>query len=117
MAARAKRYAMVIDSKKCINCKACLVACRAENSVPLAHSRPWINEETRGVWPKLMAVFQPEQCHQCSHPACVRVCPTECLEMQGEIPWLPRPLDCVSCSTCCLVCPADALRLVAPDPA
>ena len=65
MAARTKRYALVIDSKKCINCKTCVVACRAEYNIPLTYSRPWIDEETRGTWPKLMAVFQPEQCHHC----------------------------------------------------
>jgi Fe-S-cluster-containing hydrogenase component 2 len=42
---------------------------------------------------------------------CVKVCPTDCLEMNGPLPWLPRPLDCVSCALCCVVCPVDALRL------
>ncbi len=42
-----KRYALVIDAKKCINCKACVVACRAENRVPLGYSRDWIGEEHR----------------------------------------------------------------------
>jgi NAD-dependent dihydropyrimidine dehydrogenase PreA subunit len=27
------------------------------------------------------------------------------------LPWLPRPLDCVSCAACELVCPADAIRV------
>src|SRR6266567_1772212 len=67
-----KRYALVIDSRKCINCKACVVACRAENQVPLGHSRNWINEEHRGAWPKLMASFEPEQCHHCANPSCAR---------------------------------------------
>ena len=39
------------------------------------------------------------------------VCPTECLEMAGPLPWLPRPGDCVSCELCVSVCPAEALRL------
>ena len=33
--------------------------------------------------------------------------------MDGPLPWLPRPLDCVSCSLCVLVCPTDALTLKA----
>jgi ferredoxin len=33
--------------------------------------------------------------------------------MAGPLPWLPRPLDCVHCALCVLVCPADALRLAA----
>jgi ferredoxin len=46
---------------------------------------------------------------------CVAVCPTQCLEMAGPLPWLPRPLDCVRCGACVLVCPADAIRM--DDPA
>ena len=108
MAARPKRYAMVIDSKKCINCKACIVACRAENFVPLAYDRPWINEETRGVWPKLMAVFQPEQCHQCSHPACVRVCPTGAWYRRPDGIVVVNEADCVGCRYCMIACPYKA---------
>jgi Fe-S-cluster-containing dehydrogenase component len=97
MAETAKRYALVIDSKKCLNCKACVVACRAENKVPLAYNRPWINEETRGAWPKLMAAFQPEQCHHCAHPACVRVCPTGASHQRDDGIVVVRDNDCVGC--------------------
>jgi formate hydrogenlyase subunit 6/NADH:ubiquinone oxidoreductase subunit I len=45
---------------------------------------------------------------------CVRVCPTDCLAMDGPLPWLPRPDDCVCCALCVLVCPAEALRLAEP---
>ncbi len=46
---------------------------------------------------------------------CVEVCPTRCLEMDGPLPWMPRPLDCISCSLCVAVCPADALRMAAAE--
>lgn len=46
---------------------------------------------------------------------CPAVCPTDCLEMAGPLPWLPRPRDCVSCSLCVLICPAGALHLAPPD--
>ena len=42
---------------------------------------------------------------------CVDACPTVCLRLTGPLPWLALPLDCVSCALCCLVCPADALRM------
>ena len=44
---------------------------------------------------------------------CVAVCPTGCLAMNGATPWMPRPLDCVSCTLCVRVCPTDALRMSA----
>jgi NAD-dependent dihydropyrimidine dehydrogenase PreA subunit len=51
------------------------------------------------------------RCTSCGD--CVRVCPTDCLEMKDGLPWLPRPGDCVRCAICVVVCPADALRLSA----
>ena len=46
---KSKRQALVIDSRKCIDCKACVVACRAENSVPLGKSRNWLNQELKVI--------------------------------------------------------------------
>lgn len=108
MAAHNKRYALVIDSKKCINCKACVVACRAEYNVPLTYSRPWLNEETRGTWPRLMAVSQPEQCHHCAHPACVRVCPTGASYQRADGIVVVNESDCVGCRYCMIACPYNA---------
>jgi len=42
---------------------------------------------------------------------CVIVCPTQCLEMASQIPWLPRPADCISCTLCVLICPDEALSM------
>ena len=108
MATRQKRYAIAIDLRKCLDCKACVVACRAENSVPLAHSRNWMNEESRGVWPKLMASSHPEQCHQCAHPACVRVCPTGASYRLDDGIVVVNQEDCVGCRYCMIACPYDA---------
>jgi tetrathionate reductase subunit B len=39
-----KRYVMLADITRCINCKACVVACRAEWETPLGFSRDWVRE-------------------------------------------------------------------------
>lgn len=103
-----KRYALVIDSRKCINCKACVVACRAENGVPTDKSRNWINEEHRGTWPKLLATFEPEQCHHCVDPACVRVCPTGASRQREDGIVYIKESDCIGCRYCIVACPYDA---------
>ena len=108
MAARAKRYALVIDARKCINCKGCVVACRAENGVPLGKSRNWINEERRGEFPRLLATFEPEQCHHCQDPACVRVCPTGASRQRPDGVVVINQSDCVGCRYCMIACPYDA---------
>ncbi len=108
MATRPKRYALVIDTRKCINCKGCVVACRAENGVPLTNSRNWINEESRGTYPRLLAAFEPEQCHHCADPACVRVCPTGASRQRPDGIVVINQSDCVGCRYCMIACPYNA---------
>jgi tetrathionate reductase subunit B len=103
-----RRYGMAIDAKRCINCKGCVVACRAENRVPTEYSRPWISETERGQFPKLVMAFEPEQCHQCAEPACVRVCPTGASFQRADGVVAIKEADCVGCRYCMIACPFDA---------
>ena len=41
------RYAMAIDTKKCVGCSDCVVACQTENNVPIGYCRDWVVEVTR----------------------------------------------------------------------
>jgi tetrathionate reductase subunit B len=107
-----RRLAIVIDSRKCINCKPCSVACRAQHAVPLGHTRNWLNEETRGTFPRLMATSEPEQCHHCEHPACVRVCPTGALTQSDFAAPEVDQEKCIACGKCVRFCPKQALKLV-----
>jgi tetrathionate reductase subunit B len=108
MTAQTKRYALVIDSRKCINCRACAVSCRAEHKVPAGKFRNWMNEEHRGKYPKLIATFEPEQCHHCAEPACVRVCPTGASAQRPDGVVVVDAPDCVGCRYCIIACPYDA---------
>ena len=105
---RKKRWAIVLDSRKCINCKACIVACKAENRVPIGNFRNRINEETRGDYPRLLAAFEPEQCHHCERPSCVRVCPTGASYRRSDGLVLVHEDDCIGCGYCILACPYNA---------
>ena len=40
------RYAMVIDTRTCIGCGDCVVACKTENNVPEGLNRDWVVEAT-----------------------------------------------------------------------
>jgi Fe-S-cluster-containing dehydrogenase component len=112
MAMKKRRYALVIDSRKCINCKACVVACKAENSVPLGNFRNKINEERKGEYPTLSINFEPEQCHHCAEPSCVRVCPTGASWQRKDGIVLVNYDECIGCRYCMIACPYDARYFV-----
>jgi len=105
---RMKRYAMVLDSRKCIDCKACVVACKAENDVPLGVGRNWIAAEHSGAFPHLRSSFDPRQCHHCENPSCVRVCPTGASHQRADGIVLVTEADCIGCKYCMVACPYDA---------
>lgn len=75
------RWAMVMDLRRCIGCRACTVACKAENDVSLGRFRTVIQEKTTGTFPNTKKAFLPIMCNHCEGneadgvPPCVKVCP------------------------------------------
>ncbi len=75
------RWAMVMDLRKCIGCRACTVACKSENNVSLGRFRAVIQEKTMGAFPNTKKAFLPLMCNHCEGskedrvPPCVKICP------------------------------------------
>ena len=80
-------WAMVIDTDLCIGCNACVIACQAENNVPIVGAEEisrgrdmhWLRVDTY-VQPQGDAVrtgFQPVPCMHCELAPCEPVCPVE----------------------------------------
>ena len=75
MARRKKRYAFLIDMDGCIGCKACMIACKAENNVPLGVFRNHVREFEKGRYPNVRKINFPVLCNHCDNPACKSACP------------------------------------------
>jgi tetrathionate reductase subunit B len=77
----APRWAMVFDLRKCIGCRGCTVACKAEFEVPLNQWRAVVQAKEIGEFPKTKKIFVPLMCNHCEGdavdevPPCVKACP------------------------------------------
>ena len=75
------KWAMVIDTSACIGCNACVVACQAENNVPvvgpdeiaMGRDMHWLRIDDYFVDGR--PGFSPVPCMHCEHAPCEPVCP------------------------------------------
>jgi len=107
------RYAMAIDTKKCVGCSDCVVGCQIENNVPIGYCRDWIVEITTGTYPDLSMELRSERCNHCSNAPCVRCCPTTASHITDGGIVLVDAKNCIGCKACIASCPYDA-RFVHP---
>ncbi|MFB6344179.1 MAG: 4Fe-4S dicluster domain-containing protein [bacterium] len=80
-----EQWGMVIDLDRCTGCKACEVACMAENNLPITgeqavkegNEQKWIRVERYqyGEFPDVNLEFLPMLCQQCEEAPCEPVCP------------------------------------------
>lgn len=112
------RYGFAIDTKRCIGCHTCAVACRYENN--LLKEVWWnriITEDGEymdvpvGEFPNTRLSYLPVACQHCENPACVKVCPVGATYKDPETGIVRQDYEkCIGCRMCMAACPYTGVR-------
>lgn len=109
-----KRYAMVIDLRKCVGCQACTVGCSIENQAPIGQFRTTVKQyevtlnDGSTTTQEAKAFMLPRLCNHCDNPPCVAVCPVQATFQREDGIVMVDNSRCVACAYCVQACPYDA---------
>jgi len=128
-----KRWAMVIDLRKCKeqhNCTKCIDACNVAHNIPQFDNK---KDEIKWIWKEHFAEAFPSQNHQptveglleipvtvmcnhCDNPPCVRVCPTQATFKREDGIVMMDMHRCIGCRYCMAACPYGSRSFNWRDP-
>jgi len=103
------RYGMVIDTRRCVGCRACVVACKVENKTPPGVVYTVVVEQAFGTRANDKPLLMAKPCFQCENPPCVNVCPVNATFKRARDGIVVIDYDrCIGCRYCITACPYGA---------
>jgi formate dehydrogenase iron-sulfur subunit len=96
----------LFDATRCIDCRACMVACSVENNIAMNKTRIWVaGVGIKGDYPDLQRATLVYHCMHCAHPDCLSACPVGAYSKRLDGPVIYDPDKCIGCRYCMNACP------------
>ena len=105
-------WSMLVDTRRCIACQACTMACSMENVSPEGQFRTVVATYaiTDQAGKTGLAVL-PRLCNHCEEPPCIPVCPVGATFKRPDGIVLVDYDKCIGCKYCAWACPYGAREL------
>jgi anaerobic dimethyl sulfoxide reductase subunit B (iron-sulfur subunit) len=116
----AKQLAFYFDASACADCKACQIACKEKNDLPIGVLWRRVYQYEGGSWtesPDFKGIMVPNNvfsyslsiaCMHCGKPLCADICPTAAITKNDDGIVLIDADKCIGCRYCEWACPYDA---------
>ena len=99
------RMKFLCDGERCIECNACVTACKNEHEVPWGMNRRRVVTLDDGE-PNEISISMA--CMHCTDAPCAAVCPVDCFAQTAEGIVLHNKDQCIGCGYCFYACPFGA---------
>lgn len=115
-----KQLAFYFDASRCMGCKACVIACKDANELPIGINWRHVVECSDGEWvvhqdgtysQNVFAYYLSVACNHCEDPACVKACPTGAMHKTEDGIVKVDDSRCIGCNNCAWNCPYSAPQL------
>ena len=94
------------NQEDCVGCKACQVACKDKNALPLGVLFRNVRDFEVGVYPDARMYHLSSTCNHCANPACVAACPSGAMYVDSDDGTVQHNDDmCIGCQYCVGACP------------
>jgi anaerobic dimethyl sulfoxide reductase subunit B (iron-sulfur subunit) len=105
----AKQYGFIIDTERCVDCRACVTACQSKHDIELGVAWRHVTTTWKGSYPNVIFTSLSMACNHCAEPACLNVCPVHAISKRAEdgIVVVDRT-KCIGCRACGKACPYHA---------
>jgi len=115
-----EQMAFYFDASACNGCKACVVACKSKNQLPVGTNWRRVTEYGGGSWVpdaddptrmlpnNIFAYAVSISCNHCEKPICMEVCPAAAITKRDDGVVLIDQSRCIGCRYCEWACPYGA---------